>query len=344
MKEKIDYKILKKFVSGKYSLGEFIQIRRWFGDRKREDELKEAIREHWNEFSAESFKEKDLSLVLENIKHKIANKKPSPTTGSKLLNLYMRIAAVLILPLLLYNVYTTFFSAQNPETATNIEIFSPHGARTHFELPDGTQGWLNSGSQLQYGTDILKNRKVRLIGEAWFEVAKMDNKTFVVSTPALEVQVLGTKFNVAAFDDEKVTDVVLKEGKVKVNGYKGQFAVELKPDEKFTFDQELQTGTVQNVNADQFSAWKDGILVFRNEPLSEVLKRVGRWYNVDFKLNDKELANFRYRATFKEEQVEEVIRLISLTAPIKYSFDNREMGENGIFKKRTITISRKGRP
>lgn len=341
MKEKIDYKILKKFAGGKYSLGEYLQVSRWFGDRKNENELREAIREHWNEFSTDHFEEKDLSRVFENIRQKLSTEKDTPRFASKVLNIYSRIAAILILPLLIYSVYSTFFRPNDQLSATNIEIFSPHGARTHFELPDGTQGWLNSGSQLQYGTDILKNRKVRLIGEAWFEVTKMDNKTFVVSTPALDIQVLGTKFNVTAFADEKVTDVVLKEGKVKVNGSKGQFAVELKPDEKFTFDQEVQAGTIQNVNADQFSAWKDGILVFRNEPLSEVLKRVGRWYNVDFKLTDKELANFRYRATFKEEQVEEVIRLISLTAPIQYSFDNRELGDNGIFKKRSITITRK---
>jgi ferric-dicitrate binding protein FerR (iron transport regulator) len=343
MIEKIDYTILRKFAGGKYSLSDFKLVSRWFDDVKQEKELKDAIREHWDEFSSDSFEEKDLSLVLENIKQKITSEKQSSGIGVSLriLNLYMRIAAVLILPLLLYSVYTTFVRPKNAETASNIEIFSPHGARTHFELPDGTQGWLNSGSQLQYGTDILKNRKVRLIGEAWFEVSKMDNKTFVVSTTSLDVQVLGTKFNVAAFPDEKVTDVVLKEGKVKVNGYKGKFAVELKPDEKFTFDKDLQSGSIQNVNADQFSAWKDGILVFRNEPFSEVLKRVGRWYNVDFKITDKELANFRYRATFKEEQVEEVIRLISLTAPIVYSFDDREIDENGIFKKRTITISRK---
>lgn len=126
-----------------------------------------------------------------------------------------------------------------------------------------------------------------------------------------------------------------------MNGNKGQYNVDLVPNEKFTFDKNLQSGTVQKVNAEQFSAWKDGLLVFRNEPLSEVLKRVSRWYNVEIIMDDPELAGFKYRATFQEEQVDEVIRLISLTAPIEYSFDDRVMGKDGIFKKRTITIRRK---
>lgn len=341
MKEKIDYKILKKFSIGKYSLVDFKLVSHWFEDRKLEKELKDAIHEHWEEFSNESFEEKDLSQVFENIKNKISTKKSNSPVGIRFLNIYSRVAAILILPLLIYSVYTVFFRPKDTLSASTIEIFSPLGARTHFELPDGTQGWLNSGSQLQYNSDIRENRKVRLVGEAWFEVAKMENEIFVVSTPALDVHVLGTKFNVTAFSDEKVTDVVLKEGSVKVTGNDGNFSVNLKPDEKFSFDQKLQSGTIQNVNAEQFSAWKDGILIFRNEPLSEVLKRVGRWYNVDFILTDQKLASFRYRATFKEEQVEEVVRLISLTAPIEYTFDNREIGENGIFKKRTITISEK---
>ncbi|MDO8927982.1 MAG: DUF4974 domain-containing protein, partial [Bacteroidota bacterium] len=176
---------------------------------------------------------------------------------------------------------------------------------------------------------------------AWFDVTHNDKIPFIVSTANLDVQVLGTKFNVAAFPEEKVTEVVLQEGKVKVNGYNGLFTVDMKPDEKFTYNKDLQSGTIQTVNAEHFSSWKDGLLVFRNEPLSEVLKRIGRWYNVEFVLSDPEISKFRYRATFQEEQIEEVIRLISLTAPIKYSFNKREMGDDGVFKKRIITIQRK---
>jgi ferric-dicitrate binding protein FerR (iron transport regulator) len=157
----------------------------------------------------------------------------------------------------------------------------------------------------------------------------------------LDIQVLGTKFNVANFEEENRTEVVLQEGKVQVNGNEKELSTVLKPNEKFIYDRNLKTSSIQTVNAAQFSAWKDGLLVFRNEPLSEVLKRIGRWYNVEIILTDAELAKIRFRATFQEEPLEEVIRLISLTAPIKYSFDNRRIDDNGTYKKRSITIGRK---
>jgi ferric-dicitrate binding protein FerR (iron transport regulator) len=154
----------------------------------------------------------------------------------------------------------------------------------------------------------------------------------------LDVRVLGTKFNVTALPTEAVTEVVLQEGKVNVSGKDVAFSAELKPNEKFTFDNELRTSDIQTVNAEQFSAWKDGLLVFRNEPLSEVLKRIGRWYNVNIVIGDQELMKFRYRATFQEEQLEEVIRLIALTIPIEYEFEGRKVGGNGAFEQRRITI------
>jgi ferric-dicitrate binding protein FerR (iron transport regulator) len=342
MNEKIDYKILKKFTAGKYSLRDFRQVSDWFEDTSNETELKNAIQQHWNDFSDDiSDNEKDLNSVLTQIKQKISDQKPVVNFRIRIQRFYTRAAAILLLPLVLYSIYSTFFNAQSTEMAAAIEIVSPHGARTKFQLPDGTQGWLNSGSSLKYANNFLSERKISLVGEAWFEVAHNAKKPFVVHTKVLDVQVLGTKFNLTAFPDENVTEVVLQEGKVNVSGYKGLYKVDMKPDEKFTYDKKLQSGTIQEVKASQFSAWKDGLLVFRNEPLSEVLKRVSRWYNVDIVLNDPELENFRYRATFQEEQVEEVIRLISLTAPIVYSFNNREVANDGVFKKRTITVSRK---
>lgn len=342
MKEPVDYKILHKFALGKYSLKDFKLVSHWFEDKKSEADLKIAIQQHWYKFDDDfSGNEKDLTSVLNQLKQKIAKERPVVLFRKKIQKFYTRAAAILLLPLLLYSVYSTFQKIPAAEISSLIEIVSPNGARTHFHLPDGSQGWLNSGSILKYETDFQEKRTVELIGEAWFEVAPDEKSPFVVGTPHLDVQVLGTKFNVAAFPDEKVTEVVLQEGKVKVNGYNGTFTVDMKPDEKFTYNRDLQSGTIQTVNADQFSSWKDGLLVFRNEPLSEVLKRIGRWYNVEFVLTDPEIAKFRYRATFQEEQIEEVIRLISLTAPINYSFNKREMGDDGVFKKRIITIQRK---
>jgi len=342
MKEKIDYKILKNFADGEYSLQDFKTVSHWFDDQNNEAELKGVIQQHWNEFSTQSGNdEKDLSLVLNKLKQQIASEKPEITFRIRFQNFYMRAAAILILPLILYSIYSTFQVSPTSENTASIEIFSPQGARTHFQLPDGTQGWLNSGSSIKYTSNFEKKRNVSLSGEAWFDVVHNEKKPFVVKTPALDIEVLGTKFNVTAFPEEKFTEVILQEGKVQVEGTKKHFKSELKPNEKFTFDPIKNTGNIQSVNSGQFCAWKDGLLILRNEPLSEVLKRIGRWYNVNILLTDNELAKFRYRATFQDEPLEEVIRLISLTIPIEYSFDNRKVDDNGTYVKRTITIRHK---
>lgn len=342
MKDQIDYKILKKFAGGKYSMNDFRLVSYWFEDRRNEVELKNAIQKHWDEFStADDGSEKDLSLVLNNLKELIEFGKPAVSFRNKLRHFYLRAAAILLLPLALYSLYSTFKVSPALEQTASIEIFSPRGARTHFLLPDGTQGWLNSGSSLSYASNFDKKRNVSLTGEAWFEVVHNEQKPFIVSTPNLDIRVLGTKFNVAAFPEESVTEVVLQEGKVKVDGNEKDFTAEMKPNEKFTYDKKKKEGFVQTVNSGQFCAWKDGLLVFRNEPLADVLKRIGRWYNVDILLTDTELAKFKYRATFQDEPLEEVIRLISLTAPIEYSFDTRKVDENDTFKKRSIIIRRK---
>lgn len=341
MNDKIDYKILKNFSAGKYSLKDFRQVANWFEDENKEAELKRAIQHHWDEFSEKPAGEKDLGLVLNQLKQRIAEQKSVVNFRIKIQQFYMKAAAILLLPLILYSVYSSFFKSQQADLSAAAEIVSPNGARTKFQLPDGTMGWLNGGSSLKYTNTFQANRKIDLVGEAWFEVAHDTRRPFVVHTPKLDVNVLGTKFNVTAYPDENETSVVLQEGKVNVNGFKGSESVNIEPDQKFTYNNSSQTGAIQEVKASQFSAWKDGLLVFRNEPLSEVLKRVGRWYNVEIKLNDTELENFKYRATFREEQVEEVIRLISLTVPIEYSFSSRQTDDNGVFKKRIITVKRK---
>lgn len=341
MSEKIDYNILKKFTSRKYSLKEYLQIKGWFDDKENEPELKEVIYQHWDEFSDLSGEKKDLNHILFTLKEQIDSEKPTVRLQIKIRKVYMRAAAILLLPLLLYSLYTTFSIPNVENTSAAIEIVSPHGARTKFQLPDGTSGWINSGSKLKYNTNFEKSRNIELVGEAWLEVAHNPKKPFTVHTAKLDIQVLGTKFDVIAFPDENETSVILQEGKVKVNGDKGLYGINVNPGQKFTYSNKLQSGNLQEVNTTQYSSWKDGLLVFRNEPLSEVLKRVSRWYNVEIDLSDPELENLRYRATFHEEQVEEVIRLISLTVPIEYSFNNREIGDDGVFKKRTITIHKK---
>lgn len=341
MERKIDFRIIKNYTEGKYSFRDFKLIIGWFEDYSCRSEIEAALQQHWDELPLQHTEtEKDLSQVFERLQKQIMNDKPVFTLRQRVVQFYARAAAVLLLPLLFYATYTLFPEKVSPQTAA-IEIYSPLGARTRFQLPDGSNGWLNSGARLSYISDFEKERQVELSGEAYFDVVHHAQKPFVVTTPQLKIEVLGTKFNVAAPEGESFTEVVLAEGKVRLTGRAADFSQLLDPDEKFVFDQQKKRGEITRVNAAQLTAWKDGILIFRNEPLEEVFKRLGRWYNVRFELDNEQLRSYRFRATFENETVEEVVRLIALTVPISWEMQERVMNPDGTWSPKIIQVKLK---
>ena len=152
---------------------------------------------------------------------------------------------------------------------------------------------------------------------------------------------MGTKFNVSAYYGDPCTNVVLAEGKVEINGKSSVFNHILSPNEKISFNNELRTLNVTTVDANRFTAWKDGFLIIEDEPLGQVAGRIERWYNVEIIIQDEVLRNYRFKATFKDEPLEEVLRLIALTTPIKYSIEKRVADANGIMKRKIVIIKLK---
>ena len=224
------------------------------------------------------------------------------------------------------------------------EIYSPLGARTHFELPDGSTGWLNSGSTLRFPHKFQgQKRKVLLRGEGYFDIAENPKKPFVVETGKFEVMALGTRFNVKHYANDATTDITLNEGKVLVNRLLqnngvGRISV-LEPDQQLIIHNKTLEFHKRNVEANRISSWKDGMLTFRNEPMADVIKKIERWYNVEIILKDKELENYRYRATFMDETLDEVLKLIKLTSPVDFTSADRVKLPDGSFTKKSITLS-----
>jgi len=146
-------------------------------------------------------------------------------------------------------------------------------------LPDKSKVWLNAASSLTYSTDLLDHgiRKVRLQGEAYFEIAKDKKHPFVVSTANHDVEVLGTHFNVNSYPEESSTTTTLLEGSVKIITEK--LTRLLKPNQQSVF---TDGGfNVKNVNAEDAVAWKDGAFIFEDETLQSIMRRISRWYNVE---------------------------------------------------------------
>lgn len=340
--EKIDFRLLKNFTEGKYSFREFQRISSWFEDGSLRSELESAIGQHWNEFpGATDEPKKDLSIIYDQLREKIRSEQPATLSLQKrMIRLYSQIAAVLLLPLL---IYTTFLlvGKNAADDSAWAEIYAPPGTRTSFVLPDGSKGWLNSETKLRYPLNFKHNRHLSLVGEAYFEVTKNKNLPLTVTTSNLDVKVLGTTFSISALAGENTTDVILEEGSVEIDNPGIGLKTLLKPDQKLVFDNLKHEYQTISLNARQYNAWKDGLLIFRNEPLADVFKRLSRWYNVKITITDDQIKRYKYRATFQNEPIEEVIRLIALTVPIEYRIEKRIYDEQGVFAVREIRIMKK---
>lgn len=165
-----------------------------------------------------------------------------------------------------------------------LELATPLGGIYQITLPDGTKVWLNAGSSLKYPMSFAKNeRRVRLEGEAFFEVTKDSARPFRVLSKGQEIEVLGTAFNVNAYPDNTVIKTTLVNGKVKLsNDKRYSEAIYLLPGQQST---NSNNGKIQLANVDTapFTAWKEGLFYFDETPLSDALQQIGRWYNVEVK-------------------------------------------------------------
>ncbi len=342
MQENIDYRLLKNFSEGRYSLRDFKHVVSWFEDKSLRTDIESAIQTHWEEFEvADDVPKKDLSKVYDRLKNQILLEQTKNITLQRRIILsYSKIAAILLLPLFIYTAYSLINKYGSKDIAW-AEIYSPSGARIQFHLPDGTMGWLNSNTKLKYPLNFKEDRHLELSGEAYFEVAHNKKSPFVVTTSNFDIKVVGTIFSVSAIEDEKTTEVVLQEGKVIVENPGISLNTTMNPDQKLVFDNLTKRYVTSETNAKQMNAWKDGLLVFRNEPLSEVFRRLGRWYNVKITVKDDQMNQFKYRATFHDEPIEEVIRLISLTAPIDFTVQNRKQEDQGVYAIKEILIRKK---
>ncbi len=346
MKNNIDNKTLLNFSKGKYSYKDYIKVKNWFNRIEENKEIKEQLFAQWIELAdAELGQDNSLNHIFEKIQYNILLEEKKETKKINIWSFYRQVAAIFLIPLLAFSIWYYIASQranQMVETAQSwVEINAPDGARVEFLLPDGSQGWLNSGSKLKYPTVFNEERKVELKGEAWFDVKHLDNSGFVVSVPEMDVKVLGTQFNVTAYSEDATIDVILEEGKVEINGKVGAFKQILMPNEKIAFNRKSKLIIYSDVDASRFSAWKDGYLVINNEPLEQVVGRLERWYNVDIIIQDEILKKYRFKATFKDEPLEEVLKLIAKTTPIKYNIDNRVTDSNGVFTKKKVTIKLK---
>ncbi len=331
--------ILYRFFNGKYSRKDYLEIKSILENPEEKNELRDILQNHWSDFIKEPLPKGNVDYILQKIQKQI-DLEECRTKDNRFIAVFQRIAAILIIPLILSFMAVFYFQSKSvsPEIAI-AEIQCPMGVRTKFVLPDGTTGFLNSGSTLEYPVLFSNNRNVKLNGEAYFDVCHDKEHPFIVNTPILSTKVLGTQFNVIAYGSETSEEIILKKGSVEVYSNQGKKLVTLEPNQRLALNTETRQFKTNQIEAEQYVSWIEGKLVFRNESMQLVADRLGRWYNVEIEIADKELLKYAFRATFIEEPLEEVLKLLARTAPLKYNEINRETTNDDTYKKRKVIVS-----
>lgn len=234
-----------------------------------------------------------------------------------------RAAAVLFIPLLV-TLMLQYWGNGEQELAQMMEIKTNPGMTTSLTLPDGTLVFLNSESTLSYPSRFDGDtRNVNLQGEAYFEVAKNPEKKFIVSTPhRSQIEVLGTHFNVEAYEKENRVSATLVEGKIgfiyKCDNTSKK--VLMAPGQKLVYDSKDTKVQLYATSGESETAWKEGKIIFRNTPLEEGLRMLEKRYNVEFIIKNNRLKGDSFTGTFTNQRLERILEYFQLSSQIRWRY------------------------
>jgi transmembrane sensor len=338
-----DFDKIERYIKGEAEESETKYVDSFFINGEDNLYFKNCLNKDWELIlNRDTSHDVNLNHLLERIHYIIIKnetlKRQKPL--QKLIRIYTKAAAIMLIPILVaggfaYS-YLSHFGKTPIVKQVNSTIFAPLGARVSFNLPDGTTGMLNSGSHLTYSLPFITNRIIRLEGEAWFDVKHDEKQPFKINAGNSIVKVLGTSFNLSAYPAENYVEIVLKEGNVEYFGNKGDEKVTMQPSERLIF----QNGKIYKslVDPAKYYSWTDGKLIFRGDAMAEVARRIERWYNVKINISSRELEKYSFRGTFQDDSLEDVLRFLCLTSPIKFKITPREQMADGTFKKEEVTI------
>lgn len=331
--------IISKVVSGQATEEERDYLLQLIKNETEVKELYLKLKNLWD-ISHPSFS--DETIDVQQAEKTVFKQIKKTWTLSKTYSLLRNIAAILTIPLL---ISTSLFYVKNLEdknsSAATQEVFAPYGTYSLITLPDNSKVWLNSGTSLRYPVQFTEDkREVKLNGEAYFEVESDPMNPFIVCTKEIKIKAIGTSFNVESHATDSITAITMVNGKVNVL-LKNDYMTSLSSSDRLSFNHLSKKHSLEKNTSNKWYAWKDGKMIFRDDPLEHVFKRIGQTYNINIRVTDSEIAKHPYRATFEDESLDEILKLLEITAPIQY-IDSRESDKNGSneYKQRQIEVHR----
>ena len=303
-KSNIITRIIKKFLSGRFSVETEEKVQRWIMKEENAEEKEKASLEYWNELDTEA--DSKTYSALERVNLRTGYNKEH-LENIVLYHKFVRIVAVVIPICLLAGGLLYYIPSENEQ----IEISTAYGEQKRLVLPDSSEVWLNAGSTITYPKTFTKeNRVVTLDGEAYFSVRKDDAKPFIVETSQLSVKVLGTKFNVKAYANDANITTTLTSGKVEVST-QSRPPQTLKPNEQLTYDKSTSDIEISTVDTVDTNSWVKGKIIFTNATAEEIFRTLERRYDTVIDHSTDFSASRRYTVKFlKDENLDEMLNIL----------------------------------
>lgn len=324
--------LLHRMIAGSATEEENRQLMEWFRQCASKEEFFALFEQAWKDSSDEMPREvqermyRRLSLNLDG---KEKEKKVVPLHSRSVWKLWPQVAAaciIIVLSLINYNL----INKQKHMSTQNFMVSAEKGQRAFITLPDSTKVWLNSDTKISYPADYgMKERNVTLLGEAYFEVARNPAKRFIVEAKGMQVEALGTAFNINAYRDDNKMIASLFSGSVRVS-YEDHVAI-LKPHESIKVD--LLTRNISQYkddNMNDIALWRENEITFDGESLEEITRTMSRLYNTTIHIEDESLKKECYIGTIRNNSLENFIDIINLTTPVVYEYK----GDTVLLKRR----------
>lgn len=310
--------VLFKYISGQAAAEEIFEVRQWA--EVSEDRKKELIRlknvwimsglenepEHLN-------KEKEIDRIWNIIREMNGSTKNKSVKMS-----WLKYAAAILLLIGTSGTIGYFLSNSGSES-NYTEIYVPKGERSTVVLPDGSTVQLNSDSHLKFRSSFSpRERDVSLNGEGFFNVVHDEKRPFVVETSTMNIEVLGTVFNVYSYPNDSIATTFLQSGKVKINR-SGSKEILLSPNEAFKYNKTTREATKTRISDQRFVDWTKGILTINEETIGELSKKLERRFNIQIKFGDNEVKEHMYTGSIKDEDLNTLLEALTFASSINYS-------------------------
>ena len=305
----MDKEILQRYVEGNVSPEEIIAVVDWL----------DADESHVREFMA-LHKLNDISLLNQPDSKVDVQKKKKTITFRQIGYELAKIAAILILFWGGTKLYETTSVKEN--VIAYQTLYVPAGQRAELILPDSTHVWLNARSKLVYPISFGKDiRQVELNGEAYFDVIHNEKQPFVVKTPQMDIQVLGTEFNVTAYSSSSDFEVALLRGCIELSSPRLSSNYRMKEKEHIR----LQNNKLisKDISDYDYFRWKEGLICFNNESVATIIEKLKLYYDIDIEVYNQKFINSRYTGKFRtKDGIEQVLRVLQIEHKFTYTKNN----------------------